>query len=89
MNFVIPSFDVLVVIGLGELQLKVGLNGGAELAFIVMSKIEDVEPSVSVKVAVPELEKVTAKGVLIFEVVILAPVKAQETIVEGEILVEF
>ena len=88
-NFVIPSFAVDVVIGLGELQLKVGVNGGAEFALIVISKIETLAPSINVKVAVPFVVKVTAKGVLIFEVVIFAPVNVHKTVVEGEILVVF
>jgi hypothetical protein len=88
-NFVIPSLAVLVVIGFGELQLRVGLKGGAEPAVIVMSNTDEKVPSVRVNVAVPDDEKVTAKGVLILEVVIFAPVNTQETVVVGDIFVTF
>ena len=89
MNLVIPSFATEVVIGLGELQLKVGVKGGAEFALIVISKTDTFGPSVRVNDAVPFEVKVTANGVLMLEVVIFAPVKVHKTEVEGEIFVVF
>ena len=51
--------------------------------------MELIEPSVSVRVAEPELLKVTPKGVRIEELEIVAPVNDQETVVVGPKLVVF
>jgi hypothetical protein len=88
-NFVIPSLAMDVLTGLGEVQLNVGLTVGIEDAFILISKMDTFDPSVKVKVAVPFEVKVTANGVLMFEVVIFAPVKVHKTVVEEDMFVVF
>lgn len=89
-NFEIPSKAVEVVTFVGLVHDNDSPEtDGAELAVIVIWKELTVDPSVNVKVAVPELVKVTANGVLIEEVVILAPVKFQRTTVVEVIFVLF
>jgi hypothetical protein len=67
----------------------VGVKGGAEVAVIEMENVEEIEPSVKVSCAVPELEKVTANGVRMEDVEIFAPVNDHETTVLGVIFVLF
>ncbi|TAF89975.1 MAG: hypothetical protein EAZ48_01245 [Flavobacteriia bacterium] len=84
-----PSLFVELVTAVGLATESVGVAVGTLLAFIVMLKVEMVVPSVSVSCAVPELEKVTPKGVLSVDELILAPVKLHDTVVVGDILVMF
>ena len=69
--------------------MRVGAIGGAEVAVMEIEKVEDTGPSDKVSCAVPELEKVTAKGVRMEDEVIFAPVKVHETTVLGVIFVLF
>lgn len=66
-----------------------GDTSGADVAVIVIENVEEIEPSVKVSCAVPELEKVAANGVRIEDEVIFAPVKDQETTVLGVMFVLF
>lgn len=75
MNLVIPSREVVVVIGEGAVHVRVGVAVGAVLAVTVIENVDTEEPSVRVKLAVPLEVKVTPNGVRIVELVILAPVK--------------
>jgi hypothetical protein len=84
-----PSLFVELVTAVGLATDRVGVAVGMLLAFTVMLNVEVVAPSVSVSCAVPELEKVTPKGVLSVEELIFAPVKLQDTVVVGDILVMF
>ena len=89
-NFVIPSsaVDVDTVDGLVQDKERLETEGVA-LAVILIRKELTVAPSVKVKVAVPELLNVTANGVLMDELEMVAPVKAHETVVVDVILVLF
>ena len=89
-NFVIPSRAVVVVTEVGLVQDKERLEmEGAALAVMFIWKELTVAPSVNVNVAVPELLNVTAKGVRIDELEIVAPVNAHETVVVDVMLVLF
>ena len=89
-NFVTPSsaVDVDTVDGVVQDNERLETDGAA-LAVIFIWKELTVAPSVNVNVAVPELLKVTAKGVLMDELEMVAPVKAHETVVVDVMFVLF
>jgi hypothetical protein len=89
-NFVIPSSAVVVDTVDGVVQDNERLETeGAALAVILIWKELTVTPSVKVNVAVPELLNVTAKGVLMDELEMVAPVKAHKTVVVDVMFVLF
>lgn len=84
-----PSNAVVVLTLEGKEQVNVGFEIGSEVAVIVINIESETEPSVNFNFAIPDVLKVTGKGVLMDEVVILAPVNDQVTVVVGEMFVTY